>query len=96
MAKVAEHKARRTDIRTPVLYLRGDAGPASTVLEDYAEGLRHAGVRRLETATLHACGEYAPEEAPKELIAHLRRFCALSGSMPRPGKSEIAVVPRSQ
>jgi pimeloyl-ACP methyl ester carboxylesterase len=84
MAKDAEHNARPTDIRTPVLYLRGDAGPASTVLEDYAKGLHHAGVRHLETGTLHACGEYAPEEAPKELIAHLRRFCARSGATLRP------------
>jgi pimeloyl-ACP methyl ester carboxylesterase len=87
MAKDAEHNARRTDIRTPILYLRGDAGPASTTLEDYAEGLRQAGVRHLEMGTLHACGEYAPEEAPKELIAHLRRFRALIGSTLRPGKS---------
>ena len=30
MAKDAEHNARRTDIGSPILYLRGDAGPAST------------------------------------------------------------------
>jgi pimeloyl-ACP methyl ester carboxylesterase len=87
MANDADHNARPTDIRVPILYLRGDAGPASTTLDDYAEGLRHAGVRHLETGTLHACGEYAPEEAPKELIAHLRRFRALSGSMLAPGQS---------
>jgi pimeloyl-ACP methyl ester carboxylesterase len=74
MTKDAEHNARRTDIGTPILYLRGDAGPASAPLEDYAEGLRQAGVRRLETGTLPHCGEYAPEEAPGELVAHLRRF----------------------
>jgi pimeloyl-ACP methyl ester carboxylesterase len=74
MGKDAEHNARHTSIGTPMLYLRGDGGPASTTLEDYAEGLRRAGVRRLETGTLPHCGEYAPEEAPDELVAHLRRF----------------------
>jgi pimeloyl-ACP methyl ester carboxylesterase len=91
MAKDAEHNARRTDISTPLLYLRGDAGPASTTLEDYADGLRRAGVLHLETGTLHACGEYAPEEAPKELIAHLRRFRALSSRSTVPGRGAAQI-----
>jgi pimeloyl-ACP methyl ester carboxylesterase len=74
MAKDAKHNIRQTRIETPLLYLRGDAGPASTTLEDYAEGLRQAGVQRLETGTLSGCGEYAPEEAPGELVSWLRRF----------------------
>lgn len=74
MAKDAEHNAPPTSIGTPMLYLRGDAGPASTALEDYADGLRRAGVENLKTGTLHGCGEYAPEEAADELIAHLRSF----------------------
>ncbi len=74
MAKDAEHNARRARISTPVLYLRGDAGPAAMTLEDYAQGLRDGGVDRLETATLPHSGEYAPEEAPEELIGVLRKF----------------------
>jgi pimeloyl-ACP methyl ester carboxylesterase len=74
MAKDAEHNAKRTRIDTPILYLRGDAGPASTKLEDYERGLRQAGVEHIETGTLPHSGEYAPEEAPQELIAALRRF----------------------
>jgi pimeloyl-ACP methyl ester carboxylesterase len=74
MAKDAERNARPTSIETPILYLRGDAGPASTTLDDYAAGLRQAGVRHLETGVLPASGEYAPEEAPDELVARLRRF----------------------
>jgi pimeloyl-ACP methyl ester carboxylesterase len=74
MAKDAERNAKPTRIGTPILYLRGDAGPASTTLEDYATGLRRAGVERLETGTLPHSGEYAPEEAPRALIEALRRF----------------------
>jgi len=74
MAKDAERNAKRVRIDTPMLYLRGAAGPAATKLEDYAEGLRQAGVERLQTGTLPHSGEYAPEEAPAELIAALRRF----------------------
>ncbi|TPK69603.1 alpha/beta hydrolase [Mesorhizobium sp. B2-4-19] len=74
MAKDAEHNAGRIPIATPLLYLRGDAGPASTTLDDYARGLRQAGAERLETGSLPHSGEYAPEEAPEDLVAALRRF----------------------
>jgi hypothetical protein len=74
MAKDAEHNAVRTSFSTPVCYLRGDAGPATTTLQDYANGLKAAGVERLQTGTLPHCGEYAAEEAPRELIAALRGF----------------------
>jgi pimeloyl-ACP methyl ester carboxylesterase len=74
MAKDAEHNAQRTSITAPLRYLRGSAGPATTTLEDYAKGLKAAGVERLETGTLPHSGEYAPEEAPRELIAALRHF----------------------
>lgn len=45
-------------------------------IKNYAAGLRQAGVTRLETKTLPHSGEYAPEEAPEELVAELRRFRA--------------------
>lgn len=74
MARDAEHNARPVRIETPILYLRGEAGPAATSLEEYADGLRWAGAGRLETGILPHSGEYAPEEAPQELIGALRRF----------------------
>lgn len=74
MARDAERNARRIRIDTPILYLRGDAGPATTTIEDYVQGLRQAGVERVETGTLPHSGEYAPEEAPQALIEALRRF----------------------
>jgi len=84
MARDAEHNARKIRIDTPMLYLRGDAGPAATAIEDYAQGLRKAGVERLETGTLPHSGEYAPEEAPRELIEALRRFSrSVVGGDPR-------------
>jgi pimeloyl-ACP methyl ester carboxylesterase len=72
MAKDAEHNARRTRIETPMLYLRGDADGGNP--EDYVKGLLQAGVEQLETGVLPASGEYAPEEAPAELVIALRRF----------------------
>jgi hypothetical protein len=55
-----------------MLYLRGDADGGRP--EDYINGLRQAGVERLETGVLPNSGEYAPEEAPAELVTALRRF----------------------
>ena len=74
MKKDAEHNSRRTVIAAPILYLRGDGGAGFFGIEDYVQGLRQAGVEQLETAVLPHCGEYAPEEAPGELIAALRSF----------------------
>ena len=72
LAKDAEHNVQPACIDTPLLYLRGDADGRTP--EDYVAGLRQAGVKHLETGVLHKSGEYAPEEAPRELIAALLRF----------------------
>jgi len=74
MKKDAERNSQTTPITVPMLYLRGDAGTSFFRIEDYAQGLRQAGVEHLETGVLPHCGEYAPEEAPQELIAALRGF----------------------
>jgi pimeloyl-ACP methyl ester carboxylesterase len=74
MPKDAEHNAKRANIPTPMLYLRGDAGAAGKGVDEYAAGLKNAGVANLETGVLPDSGEYAPEEAPAALIAALRRF----------------------
>jgi len=74
MKKDAGRNSQATPINVPMLYLRGDGGASSFGIEAYAQGLRQAGVERLETGVLPHCGEYAPEEAPQELIAALRGF----------------------
>jgi pimeloyl-ACP methyl ester carboxylesterase len=74
MSKDAEHNSRPTSFAVPMLYLRGDGGAAASGMEDYIQGLRQAGVGDLTTGTLPHCGEFAPEEAPRELIAALRDF----------------------
>jgi len=74
MAKDAEHNATRAEITTPMLYLRGDAGAAGKVVDEYVAGLKKAGVVNLESGVLPNSGEYAPEEAPGALLESLRRF----------------------
>lgn len=74
MAKDAVHNGQPASFSVPMLYLRGDGGAAASGLEDYVQGLRQAGVSDLTTGTLRHCGEYAPEEAPRELITALRDF----------------------
>jgi pimeloyl-ACP methyl ester carboxylesterase len=72
MPKDAEHNSKRTEIQTPMLYLRGDADGRS--VDDYVLGIRNAGAVNLESGVLPNSGEYAPEEAPQALIEALRRF----------------------
>lgn len=59
-------------VKTPVLYVRGDRDTGS--MERYAEGLRNAGLLRLETRVLANCGHFAPDERPEELAALLAAF----------------------
>jgi pimeloyl-ACP methyl ester carboxylesterase len=74
MPKDAEHNAKRVEIETPMLYLRGDAGAAGKVVDEYVAGLKNAGVANLDSGVLPNSGEYAPEEAPGALVEALRRF----------------------
>ncbi|HKQ11933.1 MAG TPA: alpha/beta hydrolase [Steroidobacteraceae bacterium] len=74
MPKDAEHNAKRVAIETPMLYLRGDAGAAGKVVDEYVAGLKNAGVANLDSGVLPNSGEYAPEEAPGALVEALRRF----------------------
>lgn len=58
LPKDAEHNGKRKEIRTPMLYLRGDADGRSP--DDYTPGIRDAGVVNLESGVLPDSGEYAP------------------------------------
>jgi pimeloyl-ACP methyl ester carboxylesterase len=73
MPKDAEHNAKPAQIKTPMLYLRGDAD-AGRNMQEYVTGLKKAGVINLESGVLPNSGEYAPEEAPGALVEALRRF----------------------
>jgi pimeloyl-ACP methyl ester carboxylesterase len=63
---------------TPVLYLRGAASRGN--IDSYAQGLRAAGVRRLETGTVPGAGHFIPDEQPGQLWQQIREFIASAGS----------------
>jgi pimeloyl-ACP methyl ester carboxylesterase len=72
MPKDADHNKERREIRTPILYLRGDADGRNP--DDYVAGIKQGGAINVESGVLPQSGEYAPEEAPRPLIEALRRF----------------------
>lgn len=63
---------RRESVRTPLLYVRGAREMGK--MEDYAEGLRDAGIVELTTAVVPDSGHFIPEEQPAELWRQLRSF----------------------
>ncbi|WP_434723718.1 alpha/beta fold hydrolase [Mesorhizobium sp. RIZ17] len=62
----------RAPIATPVLYLRGSAETGD--IADYLEGLRSAGLSRVEGDIIADSGHFAAEENPEALAARLARF----------------------
>ena len=72
MAADAQHNSRACTIRTPMLYLRGDADGRKP--DDYLPGLKAAGAVAVEGRTLKHCGEFAPLEAPQAFIEAVRDF----------------------
>jgi len=59
-------------VETPVLYLRGTREPGE--ISSYAEGLRTAGVKRLQTALIEDSGHFTPEEQPARVWREIERF----------------------
>ncbi len=88
LSKDAEHNARQVPIRVPMLYLRGDADGRDPA--DYVGPLSAAGASDIQSGVLADSGEYAPEEAPDQLIAALTRFRYYVGS--RAGTSNRTAV----
>lgn len=76
----AQRNSEPKEIRTPMLYLRGDADGGSP--DDYVRGLKEKGAHRLSGAVLHGSGEFAPLEAPDAFVRELVSFaraCAPRG-----------------
>jgi len=72
MARDAEHNAEAKEIRTPLLYLRGDADGRSP--DEYVRGLQARGATQLVGAVLRGSGEFAPLEAPEAFVREVREF----------------------
>ncbi|MCP2324325.1 pimeloyl-ACP methyl ester carboxylesterase [Hamadaea flava] len=68
----AKDNADTTEVRTPLLYLRGDHEPGD--LDAYAAGLREAGASTLECALIPGAGHFAPEEAPDAVWSTVSRY----------------------
>ncbi len=65
--------AERGATRTPLLYVRGGAGHSAIGMDDYAAGLRAAGVEQLTTAIVPDVGHFIPEEDPAALWSLIKR-----------------------
>jgi pimeloyl-ACP methyl ester carboxylesterase len=62
-------------VTTPVLYVRGEHETGH--IDDYASGLRAAGVTALTTGTAPGAGHFVPEEAPTEAWRLIADFIGL-------------------
>jgi pimeloyl-ACP methyl ester carboxylesterase len=63
-------------VATPVLYLRGERERGGD-LAAFANGLRSAGLARVEAALIAGSGHFAPEEAPREVWRKIAAFAGL-------------------
>ncbi|MEU7865888.1 alpha/beta fold hydrolase [Dactylosporangium sp. NPDC049140] len=61
----AAANAGAVDVRTPLLYLRGEFEGGD--IAAYAAGLRAAGVRDVATGVIEGAGHFAPDQAPAEV-----------------------------
>jgi pimeloyl-ACP methyl ester carboxylesterase len=77
MSADAERNTQPKEIRTPMLYLRGDGDGRSP--DDYVNGLRAKGATRLHGAVLPKSGELAPLEAPDAFMRELIEFSRACG-----------------
>jgi pimeloyl-ACP methyl ester carboxylesterase len=68
----AQHNSRARQIRTPLLYLRGDADGRTP--DDYVAGLKKAGALNVASGVLPDSGELAPLEVPQAFMQVLLAF----------------------
>jgi pimeloyl-ACP methyl ester carboxylesterase len=68
----AKRNAIRSEITTPILYVRGDADKRS--VEPYVASLRAAGAKHVESRVIPDCGELVPIEQSQAFIDVIRDF----------------------
>jgi pimeloyl-ACP methyl ester carboxylesterase len=73
----ASQQAAAAPAATPLLYVRGERERGGDI-SAYAEGLRGAGVTRVETAVIPGAGHFTPEEAPAEVWRLISGFIGRS------------------
>jgi pimeloyl-ACP methyl ester carboxylesterase len=66
---------RGDEVRTPVLYLRGDSEVGD--LDSYLEGLRQGGLRDVRGRLIANCGHFAIDEQPEAVARALCEFIGL-------------------
>ena len=72
MAADAERNCQTKEIRTPMLYLRGDADGGSP--DEYVRALQEKGAKHLRGAALRGSGECAPLETPAAFVREVVAF----------------------
>jgi pimeloyl-ACP methyl ester carboxylesterase len=77
----AKHNARHKRIRTPILYLRGDAGVVGDTVEPYVAGLKEGGAEHVTGGIIRKSGEFSPVEAPEAFVTALKEFRATLDQM---------------
>ncbi|WP_433057015.1 alpha/beta fold hydrolase [Dactylosporangium sp. CS-033363] len=68
-AEDAKANEAPVDVRTPLLYLRGEHEGGD--IAAYARGLRAAGIRDVTTGVLAGAGHFAPDQVPDEVWRHI-------------------------
>jgi pimeloyl-ACP methyl ester carboxylesterase len=68
-------KATGPRVATPVLYVRGEHETGR--IEDYATGLRAAGVENLRVDVVRGAGHFPQQEAPEQTWRILAAFAGL-------------------
>lgn len=75
-------RSKGQSLDVPVLCLRGEHDPGDP--EQYATGLRAAGLRNVRTETIAGSGHFAPDEAPARVAEAIGTYAA-GGSYSGPG-----------
>jgi pimeloyl-ACP methyl ester carboxylesterase len=65
-------RSKGQSLDVPVLCLRGERDPGDP--EQYATGLRAAGLRNVRTETIAGSGHFSPDEAPARVADAITRF----------------------
>ena len=74
MSDDAKRNAQPKRVPTPLLYVRGDADRRP--IEPYVEGLRAAGVEKLQSRVVEDSGELLPVEAPRRFVEVVSGFAS--------------------